>query len=216
MLEAEIHVFAVSLEASFDRPRPFAKEKLDELASWLTDPVEGLAASAEHVRVRLTDIMFDYELSASLFGGNGTFKRDAERLLISARGARSKQDAEILMQSVMRFSKAVAAPEHLEMSFSANAHAIVSTGSEREAFLARFKADESVVGPGALGLVRLPGWPDDIRVSIERSLAMDHGLFFSWNTRIRPGPVAEQAIKSLPSTLGAAARVFGINFKPLT
>ena len=57
MLEAEVQVFAIALEVYFSRPRPFAKDKIDELAGWLTDAAEGLALRAEQVRVRHTDLL---------------------------------------------------------------------------------------------------------------------------------------------------------------
>jgi len=160
MVEAEVQLFAISLEAHFIRPRPFAKDKIDELAGWLTDAAEGFALQPEQVRVRCTDIVFDYELSASFFGGNATFKRDAEKTAFTARGARTRQDADILHQSAARFVKAIAAPEHLNVAFSANAHASLGTDAERETFLARFRPSGQVVGPGALGLVRLDNWPE--------------------------------------------------------
>jgi len=172
MLEAEVQLFAISLEVYFSRPRPFAKDKIDELAAWLTDAADGFAARPEQVRVRHTDIVFDYELSASLFGGNATFKRDAEKAVFSARGARTRQDAEILHQTAARFVKMVAVSEQLYVVFSANAHASFASESEREAYLAGFRPSNQVVGPGALGIVRLDGWPEDIRIAIEPSIGV--------------------------------------------
>lgn len=186
MLEAEVQVFAVSLEVSFSRPRPFTKDKIHELAAWLTDAAEGFALRAEQVRVRHTDIVFDYELSASFFGGNATFKRDAEKTVFSARGARTRQDADILHQTAARFVKAVALPEQLHVAFSANAHASLASEGAREAYLADFRPSPSVVGPGALGFVRMEGWPEDIRIAIEPSLGLPSSLFFTWHTRLLP------------------------------
>ena len=54
MLEVEIQVFAVALEVLFGRPRPYEKEKIDDLATCLTDTTEGFALRPEQVRVRHT------------------------------------------------------------------------------------------------------------------------------------------------------------------
>lgn len=215
MLEAEIQLFAISLEAHFSRPRPFAKEKIDELAAWLTDATEGFALRAEQVRVRHTDIVFEYELSASFFGGNATFKRDAEKVVFSARGARTRQDAEILHQTAARFVRAIAAPEQLYVVFSANAHASLGSEKVREAYLAGFRPNNQVVGPGALGFVRLDRWPEDIRIAIEPSINMPNSLFFYWNTRFLPSGDPLQSLQTLANALGDAAQIYGVSFKPL-
>jgi hypothetical protein len=216
MVEAEIQVFSIALEVLFGRPRPYAKEKIDDLATWLTDPAEGFALRPEQVRVRHADLVFDYELSASFFGGNATFKRDAEKVVFSARGAKTRQDVEILQQTAFRFVNAVAMPEHLSVEFSANAHASLASEAVREAYLAAFRPNDKVVGPGALGFVRLAGWPEDIRIAIEPSLGLPHSLFFAWHTRFLPSADPLQLLQTLVVTLGKAAEVYGVNFKQIT
>lgn len=216
MVETEVQVFAIALEVYFSRPRPFAKDKIDELAAWLTDAAEGFALRPDPVRVRHTDIVFDYELSASFFGGNATFKRDAEKAVFSARGARTHQDADILHQTADRFVKAIAVPEQLYVAFSANAHASLASGDAREAYLAVFRPSDHVAGPGALGFVRLDAWPEDIRIAIEPSIGVPSSLFFTWNTRFLPSSDPLQLLQNLVTALVGAAEVYRVKFKPLT
>lgn len=215
MLEAEIQVFMMALEVFFLHPRPFAKDKIDELAAWLTDPAEGLALRPEQVRVRHTDIVFDYELSASFFGGNATFKRDAEKAVFSARGARTRQDADLLLQTAARFVKAVAAPEQLSVAFSANAHAALASEGVRETFLAGFRFSKQVVGSGALGFVKLEGWPEEVRIAMEPSLGLPKSLFFTWHTRFLPSNDPLPLLQTLISAVAGAAEVYGVKFSPL-
>src|SRR4051812_34720478 len=118
MLEADVQLFAIALEVYFGRPRPFAKEKIDALAVWLTDATDGLALRPDQVRVRHTDIVFDYEMSASFFGGNALLRMDAEKVHFSARGASTRQDLELLHNTATRFLKMTAVPEQLFVSFS--------------------------------------------------------------------------------------------------
>jgi hypothetical protein len=213
MLDGEVQVFMIALEVYFGRPRPFAKDRMDDLAAWLTDATEGLALRPEQVRVRHTDIVFDYEVSASFFGGNATFKLDAEKAVLSARGARTQQDADVVQQTAARFVKAIASREQLPVAFSGNAHVSLSSESAREAYLAAFRPSSQVVGPGALGFVRVEGWPEDIRIAIEPSLGMPKSLFLSWNTRFLPSGDPAQMLQGLVSALGAAAQVYGVNLK---
>jgi hypothetical protein len=216
MLEAEIQVFAIALDVLFGRPRPYAKEKIDGLAMWLTDAADGFAIRPEQVRVRHTDFVFDYELSASFFGGNATFKQDSEKVVFSARGAKTRQDAEILLQMASRFLKAMAMPDHLCVEFSANAHASLASEEAREAYLAAFRPSDQVVSPGALGFVRLERWPEDIRIAIEPSFNLPSSLFFAWHTRFLPSGNPLQFLPTLVATLGEVAEVYGVKFKQLT
>lgn len=211
VFEARVQLFAIALEVCFVRPRPFEEAKLDELAAWLTDPLDGFALRAGQVRVRRTDPVFDYELSASLFGGNATLTRDAEKTLFSARGARNHRDAEILEQTAVRFVNSVAVPDQLEVSVSVNAHASLASEEIRAACLGRFRVDDRVIGPGALGFARVDGWPEDIRIAIEPSVGVPESLFFSWHTRLLPAGQPVQALRPLADALQSAARIYGIS-----
>lgn len=215
MLEAEVQVFAIALEVCFSQPHPFAKDKMDALAVWLTDAAEGFALRPEQVRVRHTDIVFDYQLTASFFGGNATFTRDAEKAVFSARGARTRQDADILHQTAARFLKSIAAPEQVYVAFSANAHASLASEEARQTYLEEFRPSDQVVGPGALGFVKLKGWPEDIRIAIEPSILAANSLFFTWHTRLLPSGDSLQSLQDLATVLGRAAEVYGVTFNPL-
>jgi hypothetical protein len=216
MLEAEVQFFAIALEILFPRPRPFVKEKIDDLAVWLTDSKDGFALRPEQVRVRHHDIVFDYELTASFFGGNAVLKRDAEKIAFSARGARTRADLELLHNAATRFLKVAAAPEQLYVSFSSNAHAALTSESVRDSYLARFQPKEGVVHAGALGYVRNESWPEEIRIAIEPSIGMPNGLFFTWQTRISPSGDVARTLTNLVTALEDAARLYGIGFKSLT
>ena len=215
MLEADIQVFAMTMEVYFNRPRPFAKDKIDELATWLTDSDEGFSLRPEQVRVRHTDIVFDYELSATFFGGNVTFKRDAEKTVLTARGARTRQDAVVLQETASRFIKVIAAPERLYVSFSANAHAALASEETRQTFLASFRPNEAVVHAGALGFVKLQDWTEEVRIAIEPSFGLPKSLFFTWHTRFLAADDPLPLLQALVAAGGEAAEVYGVKFNPL-
>jgi hypothetical protein len=210
-----VQFFAIALEVYFSRPRPFSKEKIDDLAVWLTDATDGFALRADQVHVRHTDIVFDYELSASFFGGNALFKRDADKVLFSARGARTRQDLDILYNTATRFLKVVAVPEQLYVSFSANAHATLDSESLRESYLANFRPKQGVVQAGALGFVKLENWAEDVRIAIEPSIGIPKSLFFTWQTRFLPSGDVAQTLMTLIAVLQRAAEIYDVTFKPL-
>ena len=215
MLEAEIQVFAITVEVYFGQPRPFAKDKIDEIAVWLTDGASGFALRSDQVRVRHTDIVFDYEVSASFFGGNAAFSLNADRVVLSAKGAKTRQDADLLVETANRFVTKTALPEKLYVFCSTNAQASLGTEGLREEFLERYRPDGLVSGPGALGYVRLTDWPEDIRIAIEPSIASSESLFISWSTRFLPSIDSRPTFEALIEVMDKAANIYGVKFKPL-
>jgi hypothetical protein len=215
MIQAVIQVFSITLEAFFRRPKPFAKDKIDQIAEWLTDSADGFALRPDQVRVRHTDIVFDYELSASFYGGNATFHRDAEKSALSARGARTRQDADLLRGAAERFARFAASEEKLPLVFSANAHASLPSVAAREQFLEGLRPDPRVISPGALGYVQLVEWPDAIRIAIEPSFNAPQSLFFSWQTNLAASEDWQSTFEILVGLIEKATAVYGIEFLPL-
>lgn len=215
MIDAVVQVFSITLEAFFPRPKPFAKDKIDQIAEWLTDSADGFALRPDQVRVRHTDIIFDYVLSASFYGGNATFVRDAEKAALFARGARTRQDADLLQGAAMRFARFAASEEKLPLMFSANAHASLPTVQDREQFLEKLRPDSRVTSPGALGYVQLERWPDAVRVAIEPSFNAPQSLFFSWQTNLAASEDWKGTFETLVGVIEEATTVYGVQFLPL-
>jgi hypothetical protein len=122
MIELAIQVFGISVEVIFPVPRPFVKDQMDNDGRWLTDSASGFAVPPEQVRLRQADVLFAYDLSVQLFGGNGYFSVDAQKATFNAKKAKGKADGESLRQMVGRFLRHFA-KEKLTVVFSANAHA---------------------------------------------------------------------------------------------
>jgi hypothetical protein len=73
MTELAIQVFSINVEVLFPKPRVFSKEQVDSIAAWLTSPDSGFALQPEQVHLRTFDVVYDYQMNAQLFGGNGLF-----------------------------------------------------------------------------------------------------------------------------------------------
>ena len=215
MIEAVVQVFSITLEAFFPRPKPFAKDKIDQIAEWLTDAGEGLGLRPEQVRVRHTDIVFDYEMTASFYGGNATFHRDSEKTVLSARGARTRQDADLLRETAVRFARFTASAEKLPLMFSANAHARLQSVEIREKFLSAIRPDPRVTSPGVLGYVEIEGWPEAMRVAIEPSFNAAQNLFFAWQTNLSASEDWQKTFESLVGIIEQATSIYGVQFLPL-
>jgi hypothetical protein len=214
MIELAIQIFAITVEVLFPKPRIFSKERIDNIAVWLTSPESGFALRPEQVHLRTIDVAFEYELNAQLFGGNGAFALNAQKAVFAANNARSKADGDLLLQMIDRFLRTFAVPENLMVLFSANAHAKAESATVRETYLERFRFDQRIAGPGTVGYVRLEDWPEDVKLLVEPSLGIEESLFLAWTTKFSARNLPELTDKFI-GILESVAGIYGLKFKPL-
>lgn len=213
MIELAIQIFSIVIEVLFPAPRTFEKDSIDRHAQWLTDPVNGFAVPPDQVRLRQGDVLFAYDLSVQLFGGNGHFSLDAQKASFSAKNARGRADGELLRQVSGRFL-AHFAKEKCTVAASANAFAKAETKAVREEYVHRFRFDPRITKPGAVGYLRLDGWPSDVRFTVEPSLETEDSLFLAWTTRFPAGEFSDIPDKIVGVFLEAAT-IYGLKVRPL-
>ncbi|MBV8278584.1 MAG: hypothetical protein JO170_25455 [Verrucomicrobia bacterium] len=213
MIELAIQVFGIGVEVLFPTPRTFSKELIDNDAQWLTDSANGLAVPPDQVRLRQADVLFGYDLSVQLFGGNGYFSLDAKKASLTAKNARGRSDGELLRQVVSRFLQHFA-KEKYTVAFSANAFAKPDTKAAQTAYTQRFRYDPRITKPGAVGYLRLDGWPTDVRFIVEPSLETEDNLFLAWTTRFPAGEISGIPDRVVNAFVEAAA-VYGLKIRPL-
>lgn len=210
MIELAIQIFGTTVEILFPSPRTFSKERIDSDAQWLTDSVNGFAVPPEQVRLRQADVIFGYDLSVQLFGGNGHFSLDAQKASFTAKNARGRADGELLRQVVGRFLQHFA-KEKFTVAFSANAYAKAESKAVQAEYVQRFRFDPRITKPGAVGYLRLDDWPTDVRFTVEPSLETEDSLFLAWMTRFPAREFSEIPDKIVRVFVEAAA-VYGLNF----
>jgi hypothetical protein len=213
MIELSLQTFGISIEVLFPAPRTFQKELIDIHAQWLTDSVNGFAVPPEQVRLQQTDIVFGYNLSVQLFGGNGHFSLDAQRASLSARNARGRADAELLRQVTDRFLRQFA-KENFTVAFAANAFAKADSTTVRDEYVQRYRFDPRIAHPGAVGYLRFDNWPIEVKFTVEPALGLEDNLFLVWTTRFPAGELSAIPDKVVGVFLEAAA-VYGLQLRPL-
>ena len=213
MIELTIQLFGIVVEVLFSAPRTFSKELIDHDGQWLTDASNGFAVPPEQVRLRQADVLFGYDLSVQLFGGNGHVSVDSQKASFSAKNARGRADGELLRQMVRRFLQHFA-KEKLTIALSANAHAKTESKAIQEEYVLRFRFDPRITKPGAVGYLHLDDWPTDVRFIVEPLLGTDDSLFLAWTTRFPAGDFFEIPDK-IVRVFEEVAAVYGLKFRPL-
>jgi hypothetical protein len=214
MIQVAPYLFGISVDIRGRNSLPFSKERLDKVMSRLLDTENGLALRSDQIRLRATDLAFDYELKATLLSGNGFFVHDAEKFYLGVSGGRNQADARLLAETAKRFLWVGETSDKDWGLLSVNTHAKAASAEDRDRFLNTFKTDKRIVGPAALAYVSEEGWADHVRFGVEPSLGVTDSLFLTWNTQFR-GNAWLSTVDNLTAMLGSVATVFGIEFKPI-
>jgi hypothetical protein len=106
------------------------------------------------------------------------------------------------------------AQEKLTVTFSADAYAKAESKVALEQYVQRFRFDQRITKPGAVGYLRLDDWPADVRFMVEPSLGTEDSLFLAWTTRFPAGDFS-QIPNKIVRVFEEAASVYGLKFRPL-
>lgn len=210
-----IELFGMGVDVPFPAPLGFTQARLEEYGARLCDPTKGLALRHDQFRLRRTDDLYNYELTANFFGENGSIIRTADRVKLSIRNARTTGDWNVIRQTLIKFYTQMEFIPTTVSGFSSHVHAKFESVEERNRFLMPYALDRPVVRPAGLGYVRIQDWEKDIRVMIEQSNVVPNALFIAWDTQFQNNQDWDSFISSLPTVLENSANLFDIGFEPL-
>lgn len=210
-----IEFFGIAIDVPFPTPLGFNHARLEDFGAKLCDPAQGLGLRFDHIRLRRTDELFNYELSAHFFGDNGTLTRTADRVKLNIRNARNGADWKLILQMLTRFYTFMNFAPTTVTVLSTHVHARFPSTEERDEYLAHFARGLEVMRPAGLGWVRIVDWEKDIRVLIEQSNMVPNGVFTAWDTQFPNTQEWETFLQSLPTMMENSANIFGLAFEPL-
>lgn len=213
MPEITTRVCGVTFESTFKSAVLFKDTHCDVAAERCLEAFAGYGLRPTQIALRSGDQAFNYDLSFSLFNGNGTFRLSSEKLHVALQNATSEKDLEIVKDCVAK------AYEHLPLSeigstqILANAHATFATDEAWQQYLRRFaNPDRQIVSGGILAYVRCQNWAEEIRLSADHSLVFPSGLFLDWSTTYRAGKPTREVIGNVATVFEDAVSKFDLTF----
>lgn len=210
-----IEFFGIAIEVPFGTPFGFHQANLEEFASKLCDPTIGLNLRPNQIRLRRTDDLFDYELSAHFFGENGTLTRGPDRIKLAVRNARNMADWNLIHQLIVRFYHLMDFVETTVTTLSIHAHGRFPSQDDRDGFLSQFSHSFEVLRPASLAYVRIVDWEKDIRVLLEQSNMAPHAVFAVCDTQFQNLQDWDSFLSTLPTVMENSVNIFGLAFEPL-
>jgi hypothetical protein len=209
-----VELFGVSVDMPLPVPVSMRETALEDFVRDLCDPQKGVGVRPSQCQLVGRDLLYQYELNATFFEGNGTLVRTAERTRVAVRNARNWADWQLVQQTLCRVHALIALDPKSVSNLSMQAQVRFVSLSERERFLRSFAPNRVVARPGALGHVRIPDWEYEVRVQIEDSNVLPAGVYIGADTQYRNDQDWESFIGSIPTMFAAAANSFGLGFEP--
>ena len=209
-----IELFAIAIEVVFPTPQGFHQANLEEFGAKICDPKTGLNLRPDQIRMRRTDELYNFELTALFFGENGWLTRSADRVKMGIRNGRTAADWTIIQDTLQRFYTLMDFPATSVTTISANVHAKFPSPEERDQYLREFSHSPLIARPAALGYVQIADWEKDIRVLIEHSNQVPGCVFVCWDTQFTNSQDWETFLGSLPTAMENSVNLFALGFEP--
>ncbi len=209
-----IENFGVAVDVPFLKPQGFAQSRLEEFSEKICDSVSGLNLRVDQIRLRRTDELYNYELSAHFFGENGWLTRTADRTKMGIRNARTAADWNVIHQSLTRFYQIMEFNQKSVSNLSAHVHARFPSARDRDEYLAKFAHNPQIAKPAALGYVQIADWEKDIRILIEKSNLAPDSVFVCWDTQFTNSQDWDSFLGALPTAMENSVNLFDLGFEP--
>jgi hypothetical protein len=197
-LEITTRILSVGIESLFKKPLLRKEVHYDDLAQKYWETFSSYGLKPTQIVVRTGDIAFNHDLSFSLFNGNATFRLTSEKAEIHFQNAASPKDFDIVADCISKTFEHVPLPESDKTSITAQVQATASSVEAVNHYMARFSNPEKqIVQGGAIVHVVCAGWPEEIRMTVERSIVFSEGIFLTWQTKIVGAKVSRDLLKTL-------------------
>lgn len=215
MIRTEVQTFGVTVDVPFRQAIALFEARLNDFAARLSDAEGGFELRPEQITVKHSDILYGYELRAIFFGGNATIHRTAEHVELRLTGGKTISDSEVVIRTIERFVRLLDMPENMQAAVGVHGHAAFAGVEEAIQFFSSYTPpatgkNELVIRGGALGFVKIPAWPHEIRVTIEPSILFRDGAFVGFNTVISLSDAGTARLHALTKAFGEAGALFGL------
>ncbi|HWD93753.1 MAG TPA: hypothetical protein VG938_15540 [Verrucomicrobiae bacterium] len=192
-MEVTTKIVAVTFESFFKRPILHKEAQLDLMAQKCLEAFGAYGLRPTQINLRRGDGAYNYDLSFTLFNGNGSLNVTSEDFRLHLQNATNQKDFEILVDCVVKVYEHLPLPELNSTLITATTQAVAPSAEQAKNFFQQyakslnFGASENEVSKcGLIAYVCSKIWPEEIRVSVDRSVIFpDDGLFFTWQTTLK-------------------------------
>ena len=213
MAEIKTKVCGVTIESFFKKAILFKNAHCDDVPQKCLEAFASYGIKPTQIIVRSGDQTFNYDLSFSLFNGNGTFKISAEKLDISLQNATTEKDLEVVKDCIAKVYEHVPLPEINNTSISVTAHATFPSIEEMQHYLLKYaNPAKQIVAGGTIAYIHCSDWAEEIRLMIDKSLVYPEGLFLMWSTVYRGNKISRDVLKNIEEAFDNSVTKLDLTF----
>jgi hypothetical protein len=212
MLHVRNVILETTLEAAFAAPIPFDSASLKGVASKALEKFSKYELQHNQVIQRIGDQLFDYHLFFSLFNNQANVRLTSDRLIVRVQGAKNNADTQILGETLLLSVQCIDSPIK-QFTIHALAHATFVPESEGVKYFEAFTDNANhIVEGGRIAVVKQPDWETTVRISVEKSLFAEGGVFLVWKTE-HSGTVSLESLKIIADKFDRAAKSVGLEYR---
>ncbi|HVS52663.1 MAG TPA: hypothetical protein VHD62_09930 [Opitutaceae bacterium] len=205
-----LDLLTIILDIPLVPPQTKRTAGLDAFGAWLCEPENGLGMRPEQVRVKSSDDLFGWELTAQFFGENGLITRTPDRVKLSVKNVRTVGDWELVRRIIVRFYMHMNLPPYSLTTFSAHVHSRFPAADELESFFREFPQPAMASRPVLFTYVKIDDWEADIRLLIEKSNLLPDAIFVAWDTQFGNSQDWESFVGTLPTVMENSVHLFDL------
>ena len=192
----------ITVEAFFTTAPLLKEAMLDEIAKRSVEAFGSYGLRPAQILVRGSDQPFGFELTFSLFNGNGTFGVSSERMRFHCQNITGHKDLEVVQDCLAKCFEHLPLPEIGQTIFSGNAQTLASSIGEANDYLLKLASPANhIVQAGVVAYIRIPKWEEEIRLAVDRSVVYPGGLFLLWTTAYKGRKPSRETFKILKEAL---------------
>lgn len=213
MAEITTKVCAVAFESFFKKAVLFKDAQCDTVSQKCLEAYASYGLKPSQITVKNGDQTFNYDLSFSLFNGNGTFNLSAEKLDVALQNATSERDLEIVRDCTAKIYEHVPLPEISHTIVTANIHATFASTEAMNQYLKRYaNPEKQIVAVGTIGYIYCQNWKEEIRLTIDKSFVHSDSLYLMWTTTYHGNKVTRELLKTIESVFEESVTKFDLTF----
>lgn len=215
MYKARIRLFGATIETVFPKPIPVGRLDVDKLAEVLLGGLSPIGLTPDQVAFTKRNDLFDYELRFPLFRGNASFSLNSQRLRLDFMNAVGPADSTAIVDTALKCFQPFDLPFGTNHIINVWRQAEFESPSDFEPFFSPQGTQwqgPAITHAGAILHLRLPGWTEEVTVTIDKSVQIQAGVFVNTRTSVKipeSGDAKPHQFKTVTAdTFGRVTEVF--------
>ncbi len=177
--------FGIVSESFFPKPIPYSDLLVQQVASKAIDKFRSAGLLPSGVASNPGDRVYGHSLFFAALSGKCSFRMTSDKIEVKCIDAVSQAEYGAFVQFVIDCAEIAQLGNEVSSHFQTYVHATFQSASDRQEMLGRLASlPEGVSAGGYVVYSQSAGWKHELRMQVDRSVAIPEALFILVGTRI--------------------------------